>query len=338
MQVKTIKGATPLPRSEGRNKPGTDIHPLQRAMNRSDKSTQLRARQNILDAHAERATHGAAIQRAVIQREGEESRGSQAITYGMLGATIGARAGIYGAAIGGALGTAYGYATGYSTYSNHQQANYQSELNTYQQWLAHRPLGASAYNSGQIFTYHSGNEDIIHSMLCEGKVMYTYDIGNQLRVSGNHGAIKHAIVAGNKDVYAAGTVDLNDPVKNNLGEAISQANTRDENLRNVDEVRDQNQKETFGRYAQEAEQALLQLGFERDVLVSELVNRYENTEVLKTNAQLDVTEDSGHYSPSYDSGHKALEAWRNAGYKKINWTPRWTRRKFMQSTVENVDE
>jgi hypothetical protein len=280
----------------------------------------------------------APVQRVVAQREGEESRGSRALEMGVLGATIGAHAGVYGAAVGGALGAAYGYATGYSTYTNHQKGNYQSELATYQSWLERRPEGASAYNSGQIFSYNSGTAAIIHSMLSEGKVMYTYDIGNQLRVSGNHDAIKHAIVAHNKDVYAAGTVDVNDPTKNRLAEAISHAKWRDENQGNMVGLRDLDQVEMFGGYVREAEVALGGLGFAADILVSDLIQQYENTPLLKATAQLDVTEDSGHYSPSYDSGHKAVEAWKGAGYSKINWTPRWTRRKFMQSTVENVDE
>lgn len=305
----------------------------QAMMDGSPQAQQLKAHSALMNSKQE-----STVQREVIQREGEESRGSQALALGAVGATIGARAGWVGAAVGGVIGATVGYATGYSSYTNHQKANYQSELTTYQSWLERRPEGASAYNSGQIFSYNSGTAAIIHSMLSEGKVMYTYDIGNQLRVSGNHDAIKHAIVANNKDVYAAGTVDVNDPAKNRLAEAISHAKSRDENQGNMVGLRDRGQLDMFGGYVREAEGALGGLGFAPDILVSALIQQYENTPLLKATAQLDVTEDSGHYSPSYDSGHKAVEAWKGAGYSKINWTPRWTRRKFMQSTVENVDE
>jgi hypothetical protein len=304
----------------------------QALMDDSPQSRQLKAHSALMNSKQTNT-----LQREVIQREGEESRGNQALVMGAVGATIGARAGWIGAAVGGAIGATYGYASGYSSFSNHQKSNYESELSTYRNWLQHRPDGASAYQSGQIFSYNSGTDAIIHSMLCEGKVMYTYDTGNQLRVSGNHDAIKHAIVAKNKDVYAAGTVDLNDPTKNRLAEAISHAKSRDEYQGNMVGLRDRGQVEMFGGYVREAEVALGNLGFAPDILVSELISRYENTPVLKANAQLEVTEDSGHYSPSYDSGHKALEAWKGAGYSKINWTPRWTKRKFMQSTVENIN-
>jgi hypothetical protein len=84
--------------------------------------------------------------------------------------------------------------------------------------------------------------------------------------------------------------------------------------------------------------ALVNLGFARDTLTSDLIQQYENTPVLKANAELEVTEDSWHYSPGFDSGHKALEAWKNAGYSRITWTPRWTKRRLWQSGVARIGE
>ncbi|UGQ46276.1 hypothetical protein [Massilia endophytica] len=270
-----------------------------------------------------------------------QGKGERALQYGMLGATMGSRAGVYGALAGGAIGAAYGYLSGTSappTFSNHHKDQYQSELSVYEGWRSRLPDGLSAYQSGAFYRYSSSTAAVIHSMLCEGKLMYTYDTEDQLKVSGNHGNIKHALLAGGQDVYAAGTVDLDHPEKNRLVTAIDAAKMRVENEGNMIGLRDELQREQFQAEVQKAQGILLSMGFRPDVGLDDLVGRYNNLAVRKADAHLEVTEDSGHYSPSYDSGHKAVEAWRNAGYKKISWKPRWTKRKWMGSVVQDVNE
>lgn len=279
----------------------------------------------------------AAGNQAPIQRLGGDTRGDQAVTYGLMGTAIGARAGLYGAAVGGVLGTAYGYLSGYSTYSNHQKDAYRSELGTYLGWKARVAEGATAYESGEIFTYSSGNADTIHGMLNEGQVMYTYDVDSRLRVSGNHDAIKHSLLAEDKDVYAAGTASLDDPTKLQLGEAIKLARDRDLNAENMSGLRKGSEQQGyFDRLIHEAEAGLQRLGEAPDVSVGDLIHRYDNHAVRKAASKLDVTEDSGHYSPTYDSGHKAVEAWTHAGYPRVSWKPRWRQRRFFQTTVQDT--
>lgn len=278
----------------------------------------------------------------VVQRQ---PSGERALQYGMLGATIGARAGVYGALAGGAIGAGYGYLTGETaapTFANRKKDTYQSELNVYRGWQAHLAqnahAGASAYQSGQFYTYDAGNAAIIHGMLCEGKLMYTYDTENRLRVSGNHGLIKHALLAENRDVYAAGTVNLNHPGRDRLVAAIDEAGARDLNEDNLRGLKEGPQTELFRRRAADARGRLAELGHDPESSVRDLTAAYENLAVAKADAHLDVTEDSGHYSPGYDSGHKAVEAWHDAGYRHITWVPRWTTKRWMQWGVANVDE
>lgn len=270
-----------------------------------------------------------------------QTAAKRALQYGMLGGLAGARAGVYGALAGAAIGAGYGYLTADpaapTSFANHQKAGYDNELAIYHGWLATVPQAASAYNSGQFYTYTSANASIIHDMLCKGKLMYTYDTGNRLRVSGNHANIKHALLAENRNVYAAGTVDLDNPQKNQLAMAITEAKTRVENEENMQGLKDGAQKEEFRFIADEAKKKLVSLGYAASASVDSLVGLYENVAVQKADAHLMVTEDSGHYSPTYDSGHKAVEAWRNAGYNRISWTPRWTKRTWMQSSVKNVN-
>ncbi len=274
----------------------------------------------------------------ILQREGEERRSQKAVENAALGALIGSRAGVFGFLAGTALGATYGYLSGYSSYTNMHKIDYQSEKSAYNEWRQQQAEGQDAYESGDMYTYGPDTEHVIHSMICKAMVMYTYDINNRLRVSGNHDAIKHALLAEDKDVYAAGTASVVDEHKQKLEEGIGWAFTRasiEENMKGMKS--DSAQMEDFIEQLAKARAELSALGYDANISVSELNQQHQDTPMLKANTKLSVDENSGHYHPQYDSGHKALEAWGNAGYKRIIWEPRWNKKRWYNLKVEEKE-
>lgn len=231
------------------------------------------------------------------------------------------------AAIGGLWGGISGFYSGYNIYQNGHSSQYEDELKSYRAWLSTRDEGLSDYQSGKIIE----DPDKIDGMLHEGQVMYIYDVDEHLKVSGNHGPIKHAILAKNKDVYAAGTSTLQNPQRDKIEDAIGWAHTRDENLQNI--IND-GEKPRYRGWVDKSIKEITALGFTQDIQMKDLTRMFDEFVIHKNNSILSVTEDSGHYHPGYESGHAALEAWRKIGYPNIKWEPRWSKKKWYQQTVK----
>lgn len=282
------------------------------------------------------------------KEKGRWSKAKQGLISGLLdGASLGLKATSYLAntdtslsltfgiplasvAIGGLWGGVSGFYSGYDIYHNSHSDQYAEELQTYRDWLEQREEGLSDYQSGNFFE----DADRIHGMLQEGKVMYIYDVDEHLKVSGNHDPIKHAILADNKDVYAAGTSSLQNDQKDKIEEAIGWVHTRDENLGNIAETGDK--EGGYRQWVTKSQEEILKAGYEQDVSMQYLVDMFNNIVIEKSDCTLSVTDDSGHYHLGYASGHAALEAWKKIGYSNINWEPRWHKKKWYQQTVINV--
>jgi hypothetical protein len=247
-----------------------------------------------------------------------------------------------GALVGGLIGGIYGYTQGYDTFKNKQKVNYADELESYQNWKGKQKKGLSAYESGNFFEYNSTNDDIIHQMLNTGSVMYTYDTDERLRVSGKHGSIKHALLAGGRDVYSAGNASLElTGHKKDIASAIEWVKSLAQDRYKLNFYGDDRESEEYKEAQQKVEESsrkIESLGFTPEITLEELSEQLLSNSIEKNQSTLTVNNDSGHYSPGYSAGHMALKAWSDAGYKHVKWeSVKAAKKGFFNAKVNDID-
>ncbi|VVD66799.1 hypothetical protein PAQ31011_00388 [Pandoraea aquatica] len=270
-----------------------------------------------------------------------------ATALGLAGAAIGSVVPVIGTAIGGAVGAVVGGIGGYlaskpTIYENSQKANYANELATFhafQLQLQQQQAAVSAYASGTIITYSTATSAAFNALLHEGNVLYTYDKNSVLRIGSNAGPIKHAIVAGNESVKAAGHAHVRRSQANiNYGNAVDYQ----EKIVRFTALRDQHQVAALavsGRYPdmsledvarqpdvtgqEKADVQAYRTGLEQieewSGQLAELDADRQPLAVSKANEVM-LDNESGHYHPGKSSKDEAFEGWHNAGYPNTSWT------------------
>ncbi len=274
---------------------------------------------------------GAAVQKPIQGRWGDFlNRGTAigTVAGGILGSMFPVVGTSIGATAGGLIGSWLGAPP---TYSNAHKDQYQSELTKYQEFQKLRVNAKNAYESGEIVEYSTSTANKIQEILEIGKAIYVYTVDGKLRVSGHHDPIKHAILAGNKDVYAAGTASAIGTETKRFEQIQLAIKDRDQAIENMSGLRSgSSQREVFQQQVVQYQKELEELGVSKDAKFDDYA---EIPKLSKKNTLLNIDEDSGHYHPGYSSGHKAVEAWRKAGYTNVVWKPRHQKQGLLQSAV-----
>ena len=275
-----------------------------------------------------------------------------AVALGTAGAAGGAALGsavpvvgsVAGGIIGGALGAGIGTLIGYflskpKLYENNQADHYWDELRQYSAYKREFAGADTAYDRGTIIRYSSGTSEAFNALLHEGKVLYTYDKDSQLSIGSNAGPIKHAIVAGNKEVKAAGMAVVK------LTEAQASKGEFDAVTAKV--------AHWTGVLAEceEAARAIIRRFEGRDLRLGEIAEQLEGDEqetvytyktccdqldhwrpemarlgdldhediVASKDSHVQLDNESGHYHPGPKTKAEAFEGWNAAGYRNLTW-------------------
>ncbi|HEU4718264.1 MAG TPA: hypothetical protein VFU15_10535, partial [Bacteroidia bacterium] len=176
-----------------------------------------------------------------------------ALGLGVTGALIGSVVPGIGTTLGGLVGLGVGALLGYglsgpTIYPNLHRNEYQNELRDYRRYQRERQGARRAYEQGTIIRYSNSNSRAFTRLLHQGQVLYTYDVSNQLAIGSNAGPIKHAIVAGDQDVKAAGMANVILPTQGQqVTSEYEQAAARVEHLNLLREEFEERAKEIIKR-------------------------------------------------------------------------------------------
>lgn len=320
------------------------------ALDHSPRALTQRARTQALFAPA---TAGA----GVVQREGKLKG---ALLGGLTGAVIGTLLlPVVGTIVGGVIGAVVGASLASpATYKNHQASALESETRTFEQYLQQHQGETDLYLRGAIIPYNSDNARRFNALLKGGMCLYTYDIDGQLTI-GTPQDNKHAVVAGGKDVFAAGTASLAYTVEEqdhlqyleyrrkyqvavleleDLAPRCEQVNSEIAKLlpEETSMTRKLDVIPIIREHCPEAEpiyrawiNAVEKVeGYRVELREMRKHINLENPdprEVEGLARPLTLTNDSGHYRPHKDSKSQAFSAWNLAGYSNLIWAEVRTR-------------
>jgi hypothetical protein len=269
-----------------------------------------------------------------------------AASSGAKGALVGSVGGYLipglGAIGGGLIGGLYGAYRGYSNYrptllSNLQKKDYQNELRVFQDYQLENKNAETEYQQGTIIKYTSSNSNRFTALLHQGQVLYTYDQNSQLKIGSNVGGIKHAIVAKDKDVKAAGMADV-EPTRAqyNKGEYIKAKRLAGNAELTINKLEQKVKKIMLKLDAKSTYEAAQKANGNELEIINDYVNaldvlklytkemnhfsklKQEDLVVSKRN-KVNLDNKSGHYHPDKDSKDEAFEAWNDAGFNNLSW-------------------
>lgn len=300
--------------------------------------------------------HGDSVQRVaitpapVVQRA-RRKQAAAALGGGAVLGTIGAVAGSLllpglgtygGAVLGGAIGSVIGGIGGYlaskpKIYTNQQKGDYANELNTLREYQKANRNADNDYQKGTIVKYSRANDRKFVGLLQHGGVLYTYDVNNRLSIGSGQSVMKHALVAKNKDVKAAGWAKPQ-YTKAHENEKIYQEvllklefftkEKREKKkpalrimqkynmagFHEIDKIETEHEREIVQDY----QTALGQLEYSAAQAEKLERSQRDSTGITK-NSRIQLDNDSGHYAPGAGIKAEALEAWRNAGFTNLVW-------------------
>jgi hypothetical protein len=251
---------------------------------------------------------------------------------------------IAGGAVGGLVGAGIGALLSYflskpKLYKNNQADHYNDELAQYQAYREQHAHADSAYDQGTIIRYSGQNSAAFNALLHMGKVLYIYDESSQLAIGSNAGPIKHAIVAQDQKVKAAGMAVVNySEAQVNKGEYDSTAAKIVHWQGVLDTVQDAAQL-IIQRFAEEhlslQEMAERLGGDERETIQTyrtcldqlehwgpelEHLGELEHEDIVASkNNNVRLDNESGHYHPGPKTKDEAFEGWNDAGYRNLTW-------------------
>lgn len=264
-----------------------------------------------------------------------------AVALGLTGALVGSYLPVVGTFAGGLIGAAIGGIGGYlyskpKLYKNRQPGDYKSELKKFRLYQKENTQALTAYNRGTIIKYSSSRSRAFVELLHQGKVLYTYDENNQLAIGSDVGDLKHAIVAENKRVKAAGHAQvLLSKQQDSKGAYEYHAEKLERFSRLYEETKDQ-AKILLKRNGHDLEKIRKEEGEEAFDIVSsyntavEQINYHrEQMKVYEKDIDQEIIiskgnpvkldNSSGHYHPGKETKDEAFEGWRNAGFKNLQW-------------------
>lgn len=268
------------------------------------------------------------------------------VGLGITGAIVGSYVPVVGTLLGGVAGLVAGAIGGYwysgpKTYGNLQKKEYQQELRVLEEYRNLYRNATNDYTKGTIVKYSGTNEQKFLGMLAHGGVLYTYDVNNQLSIGSGVSAMKHAIVAGNKNVKAAGWAKpqasktqssqqmyeyyiqkiehYSKLLEESKGPGLSVMKKYGfERPGQLDSIPKENEsdRDLLAEYKIATEQ--LQYATEQ-AEIYRLHDREQAGVTKRTPIQLD--NESGHYHPGADSKDEAFEGWKAAGFHNLSWKP-----------------
>jgi hypothetical protein len=270
-----------------------------------------------------------------------------ALGLGVIGAGIGSVVPGIGTLTGGLVGMVVGGIGGYlyskpKIYRNIHTDEYKNELSALEVHQKEFRKSKNIYQKGTIVKYSKSNQEKFLQLLGLGNVLYTYDRNNQLSIGSGIGPMKHAIVAGNESVKAAGwakpqqsQAQKTQQDYENLSEklkffSMQEMQTRDKallilekrkvKLNDYGNLKNEGEKEIVGQY-KTAKEHLEYYG----PMVEKLLNsKREKTGVTKATL-IALDNESGHYQPGTETKDEAFEGWRNAGFTNLSWKS-WKRK------------
>lgn len=261
---------------------------------------------------------------------------------------------------GGIIGGVLGFATGYNSsskskttkkkgkaktklYPNLNINDYEDEYNKFSNFKKTNIKGKRLEERGTIIKYSEGTSDLFLKLLHNSKgVLYTVDYTGQLSIGSPVDDMKHAIVAENKKIKAAGWafVDYNQKEKNKFNydnysdkikKNLSHLNKIKGQVRNIlfkynTNIEDVSYKIFYKEITKSSEIDLIRkyqgilgnLENQKSELEQIPKNEMEYSMISKKN-KIIINNSSGHYHPSSDTREIALQTWKNAGFTNLKW-------------------
>lgn len=269
------------------------------------------------------------------------------IGLGVVGAGIGSIVPGVGTLAGGLIGALVGGIGGYlyskpKIYTNMHKGEYQNELLALKEHQHQFRNSDSEYQRGTIIKYSKSKEKKFLGLLGQGNVLYTYDENSELSIGSGVGPMKHAIVAGNKNVKAAGWAKprqskeqsneqeyqyyvgklefFEQQKKETEAKALLILQKHQVSLNDYGTISNDSEKEIVGQYKTAVEHLELYGPKAKELL---LVDRAKPG--VSKNSPIELNNESGHYHPGNDTKGEAFEGWKSAGFTNLTWKP-WHRK------------
>lgn len=266
------------------------------------------------------------------------------IGLGVTGALIGSYFPVVGTVAGGLTGLALGIVGGYfhsrpKIYPNMHKKDYQNELRTYELYREENQESQSEYVRGTIIKYSSSKSRKFTNLLHQGQVLYTYDENSQLSIGSNAGPIKHAIVAGGKNVKAAGmAIQIKSREEDNYGAYHATAEKVEKLQKNIEKF-EAPAKKIMKRLKvesindaldstelKEGEHEILSSYYQSQCQLEYYLKEMRSLSLLEKKApqvsknnKVQLDNNSGHYHPDKSTKDEAFEGWQDAGFNNLTW-------------------